>query len=215
MRSPTPALTTPLLLSAYKRGWFPMADPLTGAIEWFNPDPRAIIPLETFRVSSNLARTVRQARFEITADRDFEGVMRACAAPRPNEHLTWIDDRMIAAYVGLHESGHAHSIEAWLDGRLVGGLYGVHCGGAFFGESMFHQPAAGGRDASKVCLVHLVRWMRRRGFALLDTQFWTEHLEQFGCVEIARDVYLERLAAAERKEVAWGTFEPQPDAVTG
>jgi len=210
VRSPTPNLSTPLLLAAYRRGWFPMADPLTGAIEWFNPDPRAIIPINALRVGKSLTREVRRGRFEITCDRAFEAVMRGCADRRPSEPFTWIDERMVAAYLGLHESGYAHSIEAWLDGRLVGGLYGVHVGAAFFGESMFHRPRQGGTNASKICLVHLVLWMRKRGMGLLDTQFWTEHLDQFGCVEIPREDYLERVAVATRREVAWGDFEPLP-----
>ncbi len=199
-------LTTPLLLSAYRRGWFPMADPLTGVIEWFNPDPRAVIPLDTFHVPRNLARAVRAGGFAIRSDTAFQRVMRACGAPRRTEDLTWIDEHMIEAYTALHALGHAHSIEAWRDDRLVGGLYGVHVGGAFFGESMFSRPDLDGTNASKVCLVHLVRWMRHRGFVLLDTQFQTEHLEQFGCEEIPRHEYLDRLARAVALDVTWGDF---------
>lgn len=183
-----------------------MADPLTGAIEWFNPDPRAVIPLETFHQSRNLAREVRGGRFEIRSDTAFELVMQACAAPRRAEDLTWIDRRMIEAYVGLHALGHAHSVEAWRDGRLVGGLYGVHIGAAFFGESMFSRPDLGGTGSSKVCLAHLVRWMRERGFLLLDTQFRTEHLDQFGCEEIPRTEYLDRLVGAVARDITWGEF---------
>jgi leucyl/phenylalanyl-tRNA---protein transferase len=215
MRTPHHPLTVPRLLAAYRRGWFPMADPLTGAIEWFNPDPRAVIPLEGFRVPRNLDRECRRGRFDVRCDTAFEAVMRACAAPRPSERLTWIDERMIAAYVRLSEAGHAHSIEAWLGGKLVGGLYGVQIGGGFFGESMFCRPGLGGSNASKVCLVHLVRWMKRRGLSLLDTQFSTEHLDQFGCIEIPQDEYLRRLAAAVDRDVTWGTFAPQPSATMG
>ncbi len=204
-------LTPALLRWAYRQGWFPMANPEAGAIEWFNPDPRAIIPLDAFHVPATLSREVRKGRFEIRCDTVFEGVMRACAAPRAPDDLTWIDDAMIEAYVRLHEEGSAHCLEAWLGDQLVGGLYGVHVGGAFFGESMFSRPDLGGTNASKVCLVHLVGWMRRRGFTLLDTQFGTEHLEQFGCIEIDRRQYLVRLADAVQRDVAWGDFRVRPD----
>ncbi len=204
-------LTPALLRWAYRRGWFPMANPETGAIEWFNPDPRAIIPLDAFHVPATLSREVRKGRFEIRCDTVFEVVMRACAAPRAPDDLTWIDGAMIEAYVRLHEQGSAHCLEAWRGDQLVGGLYGVHVGGAFFGESMFSRPDLGGTNASKVCLVHLVGWLRHRGFTLLDTQFGTEHLEQFGCVEIDRRHYLVRLADAVQRDVAWGDFRVRPD----
>ncbi|MEE9131308.1 MAG: leucyl/phenylalanyl-tRNA--protein transferase [Phycisphaerales bacterium] len=204
-------LTPALLRWAYRQGWFPMANPEAGAIEWFNPDPRAIIPLDAFHVPATLSREVRKERFEIRCDTVFEGVMRACAAPRAPDDLTWIDGTMIEAYVRLHEQGSAHCLEAWRGDQLVGGLYGVHVGGAFFGESMFSRPDLGGTNASKVCLVHLVGWLRHRGFTLLDTQFGTEHLDQFGCVEIDRRQYLVRLADAVQRDVAWGDFRVRPD----
>ena len=188
-----------------------MADPLTGAIEWFNPDPRAVFPLvprEAFHVPASLARVVRSGRLEIRSDTAFEAVMRACAASRDTEDLTWIDQRMVDAYCALHAAGHAHSIEAWLDDRLVGGLYGVHIGAGFMGESMFCRPADGGSNASKVCLVHLVRWLQHRGFLLLDTQFSTDHLERFGCIEVPRHDYLALLAEAVARDVSWGDFSP-------
>lgn len=210
MRSPpSPPLTPDRLLAAYRRGWFPMADPLTGAIEWFNPDPRAILPLEprdAFHVPVSLAREVRRGRFEIRCDTAFEQVISACASPRDPDDLTWIDRRIVDAYAALRRIGHAHSVEAWRQGRLVGGLYGVHVGGAFMGESMFSDAELGGTNASKVCLVHLVRWLRHRGFGLLDTQFHTPHLDRFGCVEIPRDEYLLMLAEAVHRDVAWGDF---------
>ncbi len=203
-------LTTSLLLGAYRRGWFPMADPITGEIEWFSPDPRAILPIATLRVPTSLGREVRRVRFDIRGDTAFETVMRSCAAPRNDDDLSWIDQRMIDAYVGLHWAGHAHSVEAWHGGSLVGGLYGVHIGAAFFGESMFTRPDLGGTNASKVCLVHLARWLRDRGFTLLDTQFRTEHLDQFGCIEIERARYLAMLADAIGRDVGWGDFRPLP-----
>ena len=204
-------LTPALLLWAYQHGWFPMADPDAGQIEWFNPDPRAIIPLETFHLPQTLAREVRKGRFEIRCDFGFEDVIRACSAPRAPEDLTWIDEAIIEAYVLLHQQGNAHSIEAWLGDQRVGGLYGVHVGGAFFGESMFSRYERGGSNASKVCLVHLVGWLRYRGFTLLDTQFHTEHLGQFGCVEIDRNQYLARLTEAVRRDVTWGDFRVLSD----
>lgn len=157
-------------------------------VEWFSPDPRGILPLEGFRVSSRLRRTVRRGVFDVRADTAFEAVMRACAA----RDETWITPPIVRSYVRLHEMGFAHSIEAWHEGQLVGGLYGVALGGAFFGESMFHTVT----DASKVALVHLVERLRRQGFVLLDTQWVTPHLATFGAIEIARGDYLERLRHA-------------------
>lgn len=202
--TPDDAPTADLLLAAYLQGIFPMADPDTGAIEWFSPDPRGILPLdEGFHVPRTVGRLVRQGRFDIVSDRDFRGVMQACAAPRPQEPETWIDDRLVAAYGALHERGFAHSVEAWLDGRLVGGLYGVRIGAAFFGESMFIRPRDGGSGASKVCLVHLVEHLRAIGGRLLDTQFANRHLDRFGCREISRAAYLRRLEDATRRPVDW------------
>lgn len=214
------------LLEAYRHGFFPMAEPAQrgrpGPIRWFNPDPRTVLPLGRsadgtpgFHVSRSLRRVVRQGRFRITTDRCFADVMRGCAEPRPDEPHSWIDDRMVAAYTLLHMAGHAHSVEAWVGsddngepGTLVGGLYGVHVGGAFFAESKFSRPARGGTNASKVCLVHLVQHLRRRGFTLLDVQFTNPHLEQFGTVEVPRDQYLEMLTRATSADVTWAPFEP-------
>ncbi len=200
-------LSPELLLWGYQRGWFPMADPDDPAIHWYNPDPRAILPLDDFHIPKSLLREVNKGRFEITCDKDFIGTMRACSKPRSDDDLTWIDQRMIDAYVELNKLNSAHSIEAWLDGKLVGGLYGVQIAGAFFGESMFSFPASGGTNSSKICLVHLVQWMKSRGMKLLDTQFWTEHLERFGCIEIPRDDYLAKLGQAISDDIDWGNFE--------
>lgn len=185
-----------LLVRAYREGIFPMALD-DGEIGWFSPDPRGIIPLETFHVSSRLARAARSGRFEIRIDTAFEAVMRACGE-RPDEG-TWISEEIVESYLTLHRLGLAHSVEAWRQGHLVGGLYGVSLGGAFFGESMFHRET----DASKVALVALVDRLRRRGFTLLDTQWVTEHLEQFGATEISRAEYLKRLAVAVKKDCAF------------
>ena len=203
--------TVDTLIWAYRRAAFPMVDPITDCLEWFSPDPRAVFPLDAFHVPRNVARLVRQARFEVRSDTAFVEVMQACAGPRRDDDLSWIDDRLVGLYAGLFERGMAHTIEAWRDGRLVGGLYGVHLGGAFFGESMFIRPEQGGSGASKVCLVHLVRWLRHRGFTLLDTQFRNPHLEQFGVCEIPLSVYRERLANAVDRPVTWGTFALRPD----
>jgi leucyl/phenylalanyl-tRNA--protein transferase len=202
--------TPELLLAAYARGIFPMADPDSGRIEWYSPDPRAVFPLDRFHVPKSVARAVRSGRFELATDTAFEAVMRECAAPGPGRERTWIDERLVEAYVGLHRLGAAHSVEAWRDGRLVGGLYGVHLGGAFFGESMFSRAESGGTDASKVCLVRLVEILRAHAFRLLDTQFWTPHLARFGCTRIRRAHYLELLAEALEVRADW----PPPGAVT-
>jgi len=190
-----------LLIRAYREGLFPMALE-GGEIGWFSPDPRAVLPLETFHVPSRLARLVRQQPFEVVIDRSFEQVMRHCA-DRPEG--TWINDEILESYVALHRLGLAHSVETWKDGRLVGGLYGVHLRGAFFGESMFHHA----RDASKVALVSLVERLQRRSFALLDTQWSTPHLATLGVIDIPRSEYLARLQTAIALDVSWG--DPHPD----
>ena len=155
-----------LIIRAYREGIFPMALE-DGDIGWFSPDPRGVIPLDTFHVPSRLGRVSRSGVFDIRIDTAFEAVMRACAE-RPDDG-TWISDEILDAYMALFKMGVAHSVETWHAERLVGGLYGVHLGGAFFGESMFHRE----RDASKVALVALVDRMNRRGFTLLDTQWVT------------------------------------------
>jgi leucyl/phenylalanyl-tRNA---protein transferase len=182
-----------LLVSAYAGGWFPMAaEP--GEIRWYSPDPRGIIPLESFHVPARLARVLRNGRFQIEIDRDFEAVIRACAeADRDDEDAgTWIDDEIMESYCALHRAGLAHSVEAWQGGRLAGGVYGVAIGGAFFGESMFHHVT----DASKVALAALVDRLRTRGYRLLDVQWVTPHLERFGAIEIPRRRYLKLLEEA-------------------
>ena len=190
-------LTTELLLKGYCAGIFPMAINLRGDLAWFSPDPRALIPLdERFHVSKSLQRTLRQKKFEITLDQDFPAVIRACSKTHGD---TWISRQIIEAYSLLHAEGHAHSVETRLDGELVGGLYGVHVGGAFFGESMFHLAI----DASKVALVGLVEHLRARGFALLDTQWTTPHLERFGTTLVSKEAYLKILEAAVKMKVTW------------
>jgi len=180
-----------MLLSAYAEGYFPMADSREGSIRWYSPDPRAIIPLETFRISRSLRQTVKKKVFDIRWDTAFEDVMRRCGERKD----TWISEGIVSSYVNLFDLGTAHSVEAWKEGKLVGGLYGVALGAAFFGESMFSRE----RDASKVALVHLVERLRSRRFELLDTQFVTPHLLRFGTVEISREIYLRRLKSAVSK----------------
>ena len=199
--SRTAMISSSLLVSAYSSGWFPMAVD-DGEIRWYSPDPRGVIPLDRFHLPSRLARVVRAGRFRVEIDRRFEDVMRACAeTDRKEEDAgTWISEGIVESYVELHRLGLAHSVETWLDDRLVGGLYGVAVRGAFFGESMFHSVT----DASKVALAALVERLRARGFHLLDVQWVTPHLEQFGAIEIPRDVYLKRLEEALRAKVAFG-----------
>ncbi|MFO0829988.1 MAG: leucyl/phenylalanyl-tRNA--protein transferase [Phycisphaerales bacterium] len=190
-------LSPPTLLGAYASGAFPMADPESGRVDYYSCDPRCLIPLdERFHVAKSLARVVRSGRFRITFDTAFGATVRACAAPRGEDRSGWIGPELIPAYERLHELGFAHSVEAWRDGRLVGGLYGVSLGGAFFGESMFSRPEDGGRDASKVCLVHLVERLRERGFALLDSQYGNDHIYSFGAQDVAARDYLALLATA-------------------
>jgi leucyl/phenylalanyl-tRNA--protein transferase len=226
-----------LLLEAYRRGIFPMAvnpDKHVGAgrrgdIGWFSPDPRAIIPLDDrFHIPHGLRRVLKQKKFETTFDTDFEAVIRECAKRKEG---TWISKEIIESYCNLHRLGHAHSVEVWLcpkteiprqarndkrnkcdastlhasrSTRLAGGLYGVHIGGAFFGESMFHRVT----DASKVALVALVERLRAHRFVLLDTQWQTPHLAQFGTYEIPKREYLWRLQRAVTIKCEFWACEP-------
>jgi leucyl/phenylalanyl-tRNA---protein transferase len=174
---------------AYRHGIFPMAEGDTGEIWWFQPDPRTILPLQRFHLSRSLAKTIRQRKFEIRVDTDFEGVMHGCAE---REEGTWITEEFIEVYTELHRRGTAHSVEAWREGRLVGGTYGLAIGGAFMAESMFHYET----DASKVALAALVDRLNDRGFVLLDVQYLTPHLERFGAVEIPHRLYYGALRRA-------------------
>lgn len=181
------------LLDCYARGVFPMADAREDArVFLIDPERRGVIPLAGFHVPKRLARTVRSEPFEVRVNTAFHEVVLACAASGPGRTETWINRPIERLYLQLHDIGHAHSVECWLGGELVGGLYGVSLRGAFFGESMFSRR----RDASKVALVHLAARLIGGGFRLLDAQFMTEHLSQFGAVEIARTDYHRRLAEA-------------------
>ena len=201
-------LTPELLVRAYREGIFPMARSRHGPLEWFSPDPRGVLPLDAFHIPHGLRKSLRRCAYRVTVDHAFEHVIHACAAPRPYTRDTWINDQIIETFIQLHANELAHSVEAWTiplergsrsSPELVGGLYGVALGGAFFGESMFSTAT----NASKICLVHLVERLQRRGFTLLDTQFATPHLIQFGVIELGRDDYLKRLTKALRMEIAW------------
>lgn len=191
------------LVSCYRRGVFPMADARDDdRIFLIDPQRRGVFPLDGFHVSARLARTVRSGRFQVSVDADFAGVVEACAAARPGRPETWINQPIQHLYERLHHSGRAHSVECRLDGQLVGGLYGVSLGGAFFGESMFSTE----RDASKVALVHLIARLIVGGYRLLDAQFMTRHLAQFGAEEISRAAYRRRLAEALAVEADFSRF---------
>ncbi len=193
-------ITPELMLRAYRLGQFPMAETRRGErLYWLDPERRGILPLERFHAPRRLLRTVLSDRFVVTADQDFAGAIAACAAPAPGREDTWINPQIEALFTTLHRMGLAHSVECRQDGALVGGLYGVALGAVFFGESMFSRV----RDASKVALVHLVARLRLGGYRLLDTQFVTTHLAQFGAVEIARADYKFRLAAAVDAPARW------------
>ncbi len=194
-------LSAPLLLRAYAAGIFPMAESAESEeLYWFDPERRGILPLDGFHIPGRLRRTVRKAPFELRFDTAFQAVIEACAEPTADRPKTWINADILRLYTELFESGFAHSVECWLDGRMVGGLYGVSLGGAYFGESMFSRVT----DASKVALVHLVARLKAGGFTLLDTQFVTEHLSQFGALEIPRGEYRRRLAAALAVQADFG-----------
>jgi len=179
-------LSPATVLAAYRAGvfpWYSAGEP----VAWWCPHPRFVLLPADLRVSESLRKVERKAHWEVTVDRDFEGVMRACAAaPRPGQDGTWITEEMIAAYVGLHRQGHAHSVEVRRDGELVGGLYGVAVGRVFCGESMFHRRT----DASKVGFVRLVRRLAACGFGLIDCQVPTEHLASLGAVAAHRADFL-------------------------
>lgn len=194
------------LMQCYARGVFPMGeardDPRVFLVE---PDQRGVIPLDRFHIPTRLRRTVRSDSFEVRVDTAFGAMLDACAAPAPGREDSWINGPIRRLYMALNARGQAHSIECWKDERLVGGLYGVTLGGAFFGESMFSRE----RDASKVALVHLVGRLKRGGWRLLDAQFLTDHLTQFGAVETPQSAYLKLLAAARMlRPNSRSLFEP-------
>ena len=197
-------ITPSLTLRAYRAGLFPMAETRHGdRLYWLDPERRGVLPLDRFHVPRRLLRTVRSGAYTVTADRAFGAVLAGCAAAAPGREDTWINGEIESLFLALFAQRYAHSVECWQGERLVGGLYGIAIGGAFFGESMFSIA----RDASKVALVHLVARLRLGGFTLLDTQFLTTHLSQFGAFEQPRAAYKKVLEAAIEVGAVW----PDPD----
>jgi leucyl/phenylalanyl-tRNA--protein transferase len=202
-------ITPQVLLKAYACGIFPMAEAADDpALYWIEPQARGILPLDQIHIPKRLQRTVRQDLYEVRIDTDFEAVIEGCGSERAGRETTWINDKIRRLYRELYDLGHCHSVEAWHEGRLVGGLYGVALEGAFFGESMFSFAT----DASKVALVHLLARLVAGRFQLLDCQFVTEHLRQFGTIEIDRKAFHKRLEAALR---APGDFLALPKVISG
>jgi leucyl/phenylalanyl-tRNA---protein transferase len=198
-------ITPDILLKAYAAGIFPMAEDADDpSLFWVEPQERGVIPLDRFHLPRRLARTVRSDAFEIRVDHDFDGVIAGCAEPAADRDKTWISARIRDLYGELFDLGHCHTVEVYMAGRLVGGLYGVKLGAAFFGESMFHRV----RDASKVALAHLVARLKLGGFKLLDTQFVTEHLAQFGAVDVPRRLYKRLLREAIEAPAEWHPWPP-------
>ncbi|MDI9409477.1 MAG: leucyl/phenylalanyl-tRNA--protein transferase [Candidatus Pacebacteria bacterium] len=186
-------LTVETLLFAYSQGFFPMAEGRdSDSVFWFDPDQRGILPLDSFYVPKRLRQIMRNQPYQLRINSQFDQVVRLCGESAPDRPETWINPQIAEVYGQLHLRGHAHSVESWLDGQLVGGLYGVSLGGAFFGESMFSRAT----DASKIALVQLVRLLREGGFVLLDSQFLTDHLAQFGATQVPRVEYRELLKQA-------------------
>ncbi len=193
------------LLHGYINGIFPMAEP-DGTIYWYSPDPRAIIPLDTYRPSKSLKPILKKEIFNIKVNSNFENVVRACALPRKGEHgqqdpSTWISEQIIKVYTELHKIGYAHSVEAWQDEVLVGGLYGVSVNGVFFGESMFTKIS----NASKVAFHYLIQILNSNHFNLLDTQFMNDNVKRYGAIEIPKDQYQNQLRKALKNKVK---FDP-------
>ena len=204
-------ITPDILLKAYAAGIFPMAEDADDpSLFWVEPQERGVIPLDGFHLPKRLARTLRADVFELRVDQNFDAVVAGCAEPGPDRDKTWINGRIRRLYGELFDLGHCHTVEVYRDGDLVGGLYGVTLGAAFFGESMFHRE----RDASKVALAHLVARLRRGRFKLLDTQFVTGHLSQFGAVELPRRVYKRLLRESIEASADWCAL-PCSGVVTG
>lgn len=189
-------LTPDIVLLAYQHGYFPMADEEDGTIYWHSPDPRAIVPLKTVKVSRSLRQIIKKQIFDIRIDTACARVIEACA----KRSETWISEEIIHAYTALHHFGHVHSVESWHNGELVGGLYGVRIGGAFFGESMFSIVP----NASKVAFVALIEHLQQRNFLLLDSQYINPHMQSLGAREISRGQFMQLLAHALRLDCNFG-----------
>lgn len=193
-------LTPQIVLDAYSKGLFPMAENRRDKqLFWIDPEVRGILPLDNFHIPRSLKKKIRNNPFEVRFDHNFAAVIRACAQQKPKRRETWINDEIIELYTKLFCMRHAHSVECWQEEKLVGGLYGISIGGAFFGESMFSSE----RDSSKIALVHLVARLNLAGFTLLDTQFITDHLKQFGAIEISRVEYHKILSGALNLDVGF------------
>lgn len=210
--SPLLEITPQVLLKAYTCGIFPMAESADDPqLYWIEPQARGVLPLDRVIVPKRLQRTIRQQPYDIRVDTDFDGVIAGCAAPKPGRRTTWINDRIRKLYFELHQLGYCHTVEAWYGDRLVGGLYGVALGGAFFGESMFSEM----RDASKITLIYLCARLIQGGFVMLDTQFVTDHLRQFGTIEVERTRFHRQLERALKAEGDFFRLEldPTPERV--
>jgi leucyl/phenylalanyl-tRNA---protein transferase len=202
-------ITPQVLLKAYQCGIFPMAEDADDpALYWIEPQQRGILPLDDFHIPKRLIRTVKQDVFEVRVDCDFDAIIEGCGSQRAGRDSTWINAKIRKLYGDLYDLGHCHTVETWRDGKLVGGLYGVSLDGAFFGESMFSYET----DASKVALVHLLARLIRGRFSLLDCQFVTEHLRQFGTVEVDRKAFHKHL---EKALASPGDFLALPKQVSG
>lgn len=188
-------LTPDDLIYGYINGIFPMAD-ATEQLFWYSPDPRAIIPLEAYKIQKSLRPVINKNTFEIRYNTNFEQVMRLCSQPRKDDPDTWISEEIIQAYTNLHQMGMAHSVETYIDNRLVGGLYGVSIGAAFFGESMFHLES----NASKVAFHYLIQTLKENGYQMLDTQFINDNVKRFGAIELSKSAYMMKLKRALAKK---------------
>ena len=204
-------ITPQVLLKAYSCGIFPMAESAEDpALYWIEPQHRGILPLDRVHVPRRLQRTIRTTPYRVEIDSDFDGVISGCAGSRPGRRTTWINDRIRGLYRELFALGHCHTVEVWNGDRLVGGLYGVALGAAFFGESMFSVE----RDVSKIALVHLAARLIAGGFTLLDTQFVTDHLKQFGTIEVDRETFHHLLASAVRGDADFNRMPERPSPQT-
>jgi len=184
------------LIYGYNNGIFPMAEASSKEVFWYSPDPRAIIPIDTYRASKSLRPILNKMTFELKIDADFESTIRYCAKGRFKGDETWISDQIIKVYCELHNLGYAHSVEAYLEGKLVGGLYGVALGAVFFGESMFHLVP----NASKVAFNYLMEILKKQKYLLLDTQFMNDNVARFGAIEISKNEFMQRLRFAKSKK---------------
>jgi leucyl/phenylalanyl-tRNA--protein transferase len=204
-------ITPQVLLKAYACGIFPMAESADDAqLYWIEPISRGVLPLDAVRVPKRLARTMRQAPFEVRVDTDFDTTIAGCAASRPGRRTTWINDQIRSLYRELYDLGHCHTVEVWHGAKMVGGLYGVALGGAFFGESMFSTET----DASKIALMYLCARLIHGGFTLLDTQFVTDHLRQFGTIEIERAAFHGALEQALRRDADYSRLRTDASPAT-